>query len=342
MGAVMKSARAVMQFEPAPDVLLQTGKGFKVEKSLGWIKFSAEFRKNMLAQLKGAPLSVFMCICLHLNENGESFPGIDLIAKETGYKRLAVIRAIKKLENMGGLLKIVRQRGKSNHYHPVFASRGKDNDPVVPVSLKTPVIKKIRVSKRIPVIKKSSALFNHSKERYSFKENLPTKSQRVVVVKARKKKTTATTTSPLMERRKNPNYDKNLLMCATLGITEPMASRVSDAMPLTGVEVTPEFIQQHIATLMDGEVKGLAITRILAGEAPREYRLPVVTKSYVESDFAAFINPDQEDDPETCVYWEAGFTQRCGLPVTNGKHRYCDAHQLIVDIPKDRILSYSH
>ena len=67
-----------------------------------------------------------------------------------------------------------------------------------------------------------------------------------------------------------------------------------------------------------------------------------VEKSLGWIKFSAFINPDQEDDPETCVYWEAGFTQRCGLPVTNGKHRYCDAHQLIVDIPKDRILSYSH
>lgn len=91
-----------------------------------------------------------------------------------------------------------------------------------------------------------------------------------VVVKATKKKKPATATSS-GEKIKNPFYKDNLAMCARMAITQPTADKVANATPLSGVLVDPDFIRQHVETLALGESLGLAIHRILGGEAPRPY-----------------------------------------------------------------------
>jgi len=120
----------VVQFEKPSEQIAEYQGEYKLVKSLGWIKFSAEFRNSMLAKLKGAKLSIFISICLHLNENGESFPGIDKIAKETGYNRDTIMNAIAEMEEIPNLLKVLRKQGKVNRYRPAFAARGAGNEPV--------------------------------------------------------------------------------------------------------------------------------------------------------------------------------------------------------------------
>src|ERR1700693_4315537 len=49
-----------------------------------YAQIGVEFR-DYLNHFKGAKFSVFMCLLLHSDEDGWSFPGIELIACETGY-----------------------------------------------------------------------------------------------------------------------------------------------------------------------------------------------------------------------------------------------------------------
>jgi hypothetical protein len=67
----------------------------KKEKHQGMI-LEFEFRKY-LKEFKGARLTVFMCIALHCDENGECFPSYDLIEAETGLTRGTIGAAINDL-----------------------------------------------------------------------------------------------------------------------------------------------------------------------------------------------------------------------------------------------------
>jgi len=128
-----KGYKPVIQFEPPTKQIVETDDGYDVARSLGWIKFSVHFREDMLKKLKGGKLSVFISILLHLNERYESFPSFEKIAEETGLHRDTVMKTVKELEEIPGLMDIVRRSGKSNVYRPSFAARGKANEPRVPV-----------------------------------------------------------------------------------------------------------------------------------------------------------------------------------------------------------------
>ncbi len=93
---------------PEPTVLIFRGEeyyitdtGAQASKPEVHVRFSAKFRELQLLQLKGPPLSVFMCLALHIDEHGRSFPSVSLICKETGYNRDTVFGALNKLEFMG-------------------------------------------------------------------------------------------------------------------------------------------------------------------------------------------------------------------------------------------------
>lgn len=67
-----------------------------------YIKLKVAFRKRGLKMLKGAPLSVFLCLALHVDRNGIAAPGgIEAIMSETDYSRGAVCSALEKLEKLG-------------------------------------------------------------------------------------------------------------------------------------------------------------------------------------------------------------------------------------------------
>lgn len=60
-----------------------------------WIKLATSFREHQLKQLKGASLSVFICLGLHSNEQGYCWPSNETIMEETGYDINTILRAKK-------------------------------------------------------------------------------------------------------------------------------------------------------------------------------------------------------------------------------------------------------
>ena len=78
-----------------------------------YIKLYGKFRDGHLKQLKGPALSVFLCIALHSDERGYSFPSVPLISKETGYKRDAIYKALDYLESMKFIVRVKRRDKKS-------------------------------------------------------------------------------------------------------------------------------------------------------------------------------------------------------------------------------------
>ncbi len=78
-----------------------------------FVKLSVTFRDKMLGKLKGAKLSVLLCIALHCGEDMEAFPSLATIAKETDYTEQSVRAAIKELEE-AGLIEVV-PRFQKNH-----------------------------------------------------------------------------------------------------------------------------------------------------------------------------------------------------------------------------------
>ena len=67
-----------------------------------YVQLETAFREKQLAQLRGAgKLAVFLCLALHINEEGLCWPSVDLISRETGYGKDTVFAALKSLEAMG-------------------------------------------------------------------------------------------------------------------------------------------------------------------------------------------------------------------------------------------------
>lgn len=71
---------------------------------------SAAFREQCLAQLKGAPLSVYLAYQSYANKEGIAWPSLRSLAKFTGYGINAVKRARKALVEMGFLDPIKQDR----------------------------------------------------------------------------------------------------------------------------------------------------------------------------------------------------------------------------------------
>lgn len=80
-----------------------------------WIKLSTGFRDRFLAELKGSPLAVFLCLALHLDQDYRAWPSVEIIAKETGYDRRTVSRALEKLVDKE-LIIINRRRSESQMF----------------------------------------------------------------------------------------------------------------------------------------------------------------------------------------------------------------------------------
>ena len=93
---------------PEPTIVIHKGEDFyltdngeqeRVQRV--FVKFSVTFREKQLAQLKGPQLAVFICLALHIAEDGTCFPSVNLISKETGYNRDTIFDALRKLEFKG-------------------------------------------------------------------------------------------------------------------------------------------------------------------------------------------------------------------------------------------------
>jgi hypothetical protein len=92
-----------------------------------YVQLETAFREKQLAQLRGAgKLAVFLCLALHINEEGLCWPSIDLICRETGYGKDTVFAALKSLERMGFIARKRRrdEAGKklSTNLYQIFPS----------------------------------------------------------------------------------------------------------------------------------------------------------------------------------------------------------------------------
>ena len=93
---------------PEPTIVIYNGHQFYLtdtgamgQRSQVSVQLSVRFRERQLRQLKGPVLGVFLCIALHINEEGKSWPSVALIAQETGYDDDTVYKCLKRLEFMG-------------------------------------------------------------------------------------------------------------------------------------------------------------------------------------------------------------------------------------------------
>lgn len=115
---IPESSRLVMEHKP----------GFSERRKRTWIKLSVTFLEVM-KELKGCRLSVFLCIGLHVNRKGESFPSIKLMAEETGYSVRQIKTAIQELEDKG-YLTVTRNHRKVNLYSDFGGfAYGNGNEP---------------------------------------------------------------------------------------------------------------------------------------------------------------------------------------------------------------------
>ena len=81
-----------------------------------YIKLKVAFRKRALKKLKGARLSVFLCLALHVDRDGIAKPGgIEAIMHETGYSRGAVCSALDALDHAGLIDKIPTHHGADQY-----------------------------------------------------------------------------------------------------------------------------------------------------------------------------------------------------------------------------------
>lgn len=75
-----------------------TSDGAATRRENVYVRLNVTFRDQMLRQLKGSKLSVFLCLALHANADMEAWPSIATIAAETGYGERIVKCALAELK----------------------------------------------------------------------------------------------------------------------------------------------------------------------------------------------------------------------------------------------------
>ena len=110
--------------EPANEVIFEAVQERHVTHqddglALSWtdfyIKLKVAFRRKALLKLKGAKLSVFLCLALHVDRDGVAAPGVDAIMRETGYSRSVVCNALEELASLGIIAKRTTYRGNDEY-----------------------------------------------------------------------------------------------------------------------------------------------------------------------------------------------------------------------------------
>jgi hypothetical protein len=97
-----------------------------------YIKLKVAFRKRALGKLKGARLSVFLCLSLHVDRDGIARPGgIETIMHETAYSRGAVCSALEYLESAGLIQKLRRHHGADEYQVLGYAWFGQQPAPAL-------------------------------------------------------------------------------------------------------------------------------------------------------------------------------------------------------------------
>lgn len=86
-----------------------------------FIRFYKPFVMNgWLKKLRGPELSVFMAVAFYMDFKKESYPSIDQLARDTGYKRDAVMSALRELEKKGFISKDKRRKSDGKYRHNLY------------------------------------------------------------------------------------------------------------------------------------------------------------------------------------------------------------------------------
>jgi hypothetical protein len=96
-----------------------------------YVKFKVAFRQKALRLLKGPKLSCFLCIALHIDENGECYPSIDTIVRETGYSRPTVCSVLEELVELGFIEKKHRRHETTLYTVKGYAWYGSESKPTL-------------------------------------------------------------------------------------------------------------------------------------------------------------------------------------------------------------------
>ena len=116
------------EIHPANTVLVGSDDGLVECEQPTFIQIKTGFRSRHLEKLKGAKLSVFLCIALHMDGKGFAFPSRRTIAKETGYSVGEVSRSVSELESLK-MLTVAREINQVNVYHVLQMARfGRGSD----------------------------------------------------------------------------------------------------------------------------------------------------------------------------------------------------------------------
>jgi hypothetical protein len=118
LGAGYEQPAAIL--EPARNANSLTKAGLVLRRIWGWVKISANFIAHIKI-LKGAKLSIWLCIALSIDETGKCNLTIKELAEIAGYSHTEVIDSLKELQVMGYLG--IDKSGKKNIYTPEFAAR---------------------------------------------------------------------------------------------------------------------------------------------------------------------------------------------------------------------------
>jgi Predicted transcriptional regulators len=109
--------RPSITVEPPKRTTQRRGRKMVEVEEPAFVKFYTDFKAE-LADLDVYALKVFIYIGLSIGfENGEAWPGIRKIAKETGMDKDTAAKAIDELESKG-FLSVYRREGVSNIYKP--------------------------------------------------------------------------------------------------------------------------------------------------------------------------------------------------------------------------------
>jgi DNA-binding transcriptional ArsR family regulator len=116
-------------------VVEEHGVEYGPEGAMPWtsvyVKLLVAFRRQALRKLKGAPLSVFICLALHVGEDGYANPSIETIMQETGYGRATVCSALDVLYDLGLVERVKRYKQSNKYYVRGYAWFGRASQPAL-------------------------------------------------------------------------------------------------------------------------------------------------------------------------------------------------------------------
>jgi hypothetical protein len=104
-------------------------------RSIPWtdvyVRIKVAFRQKALRLLKGAKLSCFLCLALHIDRDGECYPSIDTIVRETGYSRPTVCRALEELVELDFIEKKHRRHETTLYTVKGYVWYGSESKPTL-------------------------------------------------------------------------------------------------------------------------------------------------------------------------------------------------------------------